>query len=61
MNALSEKKISKALFISPVVNMERLIMNMMTWSNISEETCPLYHIPILLLWTYANYIIDICP
>ena len=37
MNALAEKKISKALFISPVVNMERLIMDMMIWSNVTEE------------------------
>lgn len=37
MNALAEKMISKALFISPVVNMERLISDMMIWSNITEE------------------------
>ena len=37
MNALSEKIISKALFISPIVNMERLITNMMIWSNVTED------------------------
>ncbi|MCI7691926.1 MAG: alpha/beta hydrolase [Oscillospiraceae bacterium] len=37
MNALSEKKISKALFISPIVNMEKLIADMMTWANVSED------------------------
>ena len=37
MNALAEKKISKALFISPIVNMEKLITNMMIWSNVTEE------------------------
>ena len=37
MNALAEKKISKAMFISPVVNMEKLITNMMTWADVSEE------------------------
>lgn len=37
MNALAEKKISKALFISPIVNMENLITNMMIWSNVTEE------------------------
>ena len=38
MNALAdEKKISKALFISPIVNMEKLICNMMTWANVTEE------------------------
>lgn len=37
MNALAEKKISKALFISPISNMEKLITNMMIWSNVTEE------------------------
>lgn len=38
MNALAdEKKISKALFISPIVNMEKLICDMMTWANVTEE------------------------
>ena len=38
INALAdEKKISKALFISPIVNMEKLICNMMTWANVTEE------------------------
>ena len=37
MNALAEKKISKALFISPIANMEKLITNMMIWSNVTEE------------------------
>lgn len=37
MGALAEKQISKAMFISPVVNMEKLISHMMTWSNVTEE------------------------
>ena len=37
MHALAEKKISKALFISPISNMEKLITNMMIWSNVTEE------------------------
>ena len=37
MHALSDKMISKALFISPIVNMENLIMNMMIWSNVTED------------------------
>ena len=37
MNALAEKMISKALFISPIVNMERLISDMMIWANITED------------------------
>lgn len=38
MCALSEKTISKALFISPIVNMENLITNMMMWSNVTETS-----------------------
>ena len=37
MHALAEKKISKGLFISPISNMEKLITNMMIWSNVTEE------------------------
>lgn len=37
MNTLAEKNISQAMFISPIVNMERLITNMMKWSNVIEE------------------------
>ena len=38
MNALAEKNISKALFISPVVDMERLITDMMKQAaNITEN------------------------
>ena len=37
MHGLAEKKISQAMFISPIVNMERLISDMMMWSNITED------------------------
>lgn len=37
MNSLSEKNISKALFISPIVDMEKLIIDMMMWSNVNEK------------------------
>lgn len=37
MNALSDKPIKKAYFISPVVNMEKLIEGMMTCTNVTEE------------------------
>lgn len=36
MNALSCKNIEKAYFISPIVNMEKLICNMMRWANVTE-------------------------
>ena len=37
MNALTDKKISKAYFISPVVDMKKLISDMMLWANVTEE------------------------
>ena len=61
MNALSEKKISKALFISPIVNMEKLIADMMTWANVSEdELCRMKEITTdfgeTLSWEYLCYV-----
>ena len=37
MSALAEKNIAKALFISPIVNMEKLIADMMLWANVTED------------------------
>ncbi|MGM9681874.1 MAG: alpha/beta hydrolase [Eubacteriales bacterium] len=37
MNALGDRKIEKTLFISPIVNMEKLITDMMMWANVSES------------------------
>ena len=37
MCALAQKPISRAYFISPVVNMERLICDMMLWANVTED------------------------
>lgn len=36
MSVLTEKQIDRALLISPVVNMERLIQDMMLWSGVTE-------------------------
>ena len=61
MNALAEKNISKALFISPIVNMEKLIANMMIWSNVTEdELCRKKEISTdfgeTLSWEYLCYV-----
>ena len=61
MNALAEKNISKALFISPIVNMEKLITDMMTWANVTEdELCHKKEITTnfgeTLSWEYLCYV-----
>lgn len=38
MHTLQNSEIKKALFISPILNMEQLILDMMNWANINEET-----------------------
>ena len=37
MYALPQEKIEKAYFISPIVDMEKLICSMMNWANVSEN------------------------
>lgn len=37
MLSLADRSIEKAMFISPIVDMEKLILNIMTWSNVTEE------------------------
>ena len=36
IHSLNDKKISEAFFISPIVNMENLIKNMIRWANVTE-------------------------
>ena len=61
MNALAEKNISQAMFISPIVNMERLIADMMMWANVTEaELESKKEIPTefgeTLSWEYLCYV-----
>ena len=61
MNALAEKNISKAMFISPIVNMERLITEMMMWSHVTEDDLEIKkEIPTAfgetLSWEYLCYV-----
>lgn len=37
MQALWDRNIIKAFFISPIVNMEKLISDMMMWANVTED------------------------
>lgn len=61
MFALKDEPIEQAFFISPIVDMERMILNMMHYADISEEY--LYkkkHIVIksgeVLSWEYLSYV-----
>ena len=37
MQSLADKRIDRAFFISPIVDMERLILDMMKWSGVTER------------------------
>ena len=59
--AFKDENISKAFFLSPVVDMEKIIKNMMMWFNVSEEKLKKEKIiptPIgqNLYWDYYCYV-----
>ena len=59
--SLADKKIEKAMLISPIVDMERLILDMMTWANVSEEELSIkkeIETPFgeILSWEYLSYV-----
>ncbi len=61
MSSLDETLVDKAYFISPVVNMEKLIGNMMMWAGVSEEKlAEKLEIPTefgeTLSWNYLTYV-----
>lgn len=61
MSALTESHIDKALFISPIVNMEKLICDMMTWAQATEDELQRRgEIPTdfgeTLSWEYLSYV-----
>lgn len=61
MSSLAEKRLSQALFISPIVNMERLIADMMAWANVTEDALrSRREIPTAfgetLSWEYLRYV-----
>ena len=61
MNALADKPVKQAYFISPIVNMEKLICDMMTWAGVSEKelrekkTVPT-NFGEMLSWEYLCYV-----
>ena len=61
LSALNEAMVDRACFISPVVDMEKLIGNMMTWANVTErELAERSEIPTTfgetLSWRYLCYV-----
>ena len=61
MSALDETLVDRACFISPVVDMEDLIGNMMRWANVTEQQLAEKHeIPTdfgeTLSWDYLCYV-----
>ena len=61
MSALDETLIDRAYFISPVVDMEQLILNMMQWAHVTEsELAERQDIPTefgeTLSWHYLLYV-----
>ena len=61
MLSLSEKPIKRAIFISPVVNMENVILNRMKLANVSEEELKAKKVINAsfgepLSWEYLSYV-----
>lgn len=61
MNADISDEIFKAYFISPIVNMEKLVKNLMAWENISEDELKSKKIIETsfgenLSWEYLSYV-----
>jgi len=61
MNAGIDAMIRKAYFISPVVDMERLILNRMTWTGVTEEELKAKGVISsafgeVLSWEYLRYV-----
>ena len=61
MNGLADRRIEKAIFISPIVDMEKLIMDMMGFVNISEDELRDVGVTTTsfgqtLSWEYLSYV-----
>ena len=63
MNALSEKELERAFFISPIVDMEALIYDMMLWADVTEQELEdkqeiATAFGETLSWKYLSYVRD---
>ena len=63
MNSIGKEQVERAFFISPVVDMERLICDMMSWAGVTErELCERRQIKTdfgeTLSWEYLCYVRD---
>ena len=55
MNALSGKNIAKSYFISPIVDMEKLILDMLQWAGVSERELLKKGTNEIVLWTSPGW------
>ena len=62
MLAYKDEYIQKSLFLSPVVDMKRVINNIMTWFDVSEESLEIEQkiiTPVkMLYWDYYQYVFN---
>ena len=61
MNALQGQALARALFISPILNMERLILDMLGWAGATEEELQrrgeiVTDFGETLSWAYLRYV-----
>ena len=61
MNALQGQALARALFISPILNMERLILDMLGWAGATEEELQrrgeiVTDFGETLFWAYLRYV-----
>ena len=61
MHAGIDRMIRKAYFISPIVDMERLILNMMSWADVTEKELEEKRVVTItsgetLFWDYLCYV-----
>ena len=59
MLALGDQAPDRALFVSPVLDMERLILDMMAWAGVSEQAlCERGEVPTEILYAGCDHLVS---